>query len=55
VTMKFIPDLIFAADTTFDESERIARLLHKPEVARDLGDDYLPPGSSDSESPDDES
>jgi ribosome-binding factor A len=36
VTMKFIPDLIFAADTTFDEAERIARLLHKPEVARDL-------------------
>ena len=36
LTMRFIPDLIFAADTTFDEAERIARLLHKPEVARDL-------------------
>jgi len=46
VTMRFIPDLIFAADTTFDESERIARLLHKPEVARDLGDDYGPPDQS---------
>jgi ribosome-binding factor A len=36
LTMKFIPDLVFAADTTFDEAERISRLLHKPEVARDL-------------------
>jgi len=42
LTMKFIPDLIFAADTTFDEAERIARLLHKPEVARDLG--FAPAG-----------
>ncbi len=40
LTMKFIPDLVFAADTTFDEAERISRLLHKPEVARDLGDGY---------------
>jgi ribosome-binding factor A len=36
LTTKFIPDLIFAADETFDEAERIGRLLHKPEVARDL-------------------
>jgi ribosome-binding factor A len=36
VTFKFIPDLIFAADTTFDEAEHISRLLHKPEVARDI-------------------
>jgi len=40
LTTKFIPDLIFSADTTFDEAERISRLLHKPEVARDLSDDY---------------
>jgi ribosome-binding factor A len=42
VTMRYIPDLIFAADTTFDEAERIARLLHKPEVARDLNLDDKP-------------
>jgi ribosome-binding factor A len=36
VQIKFIPDLIFAADTTFDEAEHISRLLHKPEVARDI-------------------
>ena len=36
VQIKFIPDLIFAADNTFDEAEHISRLLHKPEVARDI-------------------
>ncbi len=36
VSIKFIPDLIFVADTTFDEAEHISRLLHKPEVARDI-------------------
>jgi len=36
VQTKFIPDLIFSADTTFDEAEHISRLLHKPEVARDI-------------------
>ena len=34
--IRFIPDLNFAADESFDEAEHIARLLHKPEVARDL-------------------
>jgi len=36
LSTKFIPDLIFAADESFDEAERIGRLLHRPEVARDL-------------------
>jgi len=36
VQIKFIPDLIFSADNTFDEAEHISRLLHKPEVARDI-------------------
>ena len=36
VQLRFIPDLIFSADTTFDEAEHISRLLHKPEVARDI-------------------
>ena len=34
--MKFIPDLSFAADNSFDEAAHILQLLHKPEVARDL-------------------
>jgi ribosome-binding factor A len=36
IHMKFLPDLVFSADTTFDEAARIANLLHRPEVARDL-------------------
>ena len=49
VKLRFIPDLVFAADTTFDEAERIARLLQKPEVARDLAaadDDEQPEETS---------
>lgn len=49
VHFKFLPDLIFAADTTFDQAEHIATLLHRPEVARDLGADYLPDMKSDEE------
>jgi ribosome-binding factor A len=54
VQFKFIPDLIFAADTTFDEAEHISRLLHKPEVARDIwpGDtesDDAPPRQDEEE------
>src|ERR1700745_2274851 len=36
VEFRFIPDLSFAADTSFDEAAHILTLLHKPEVARDL-------------------
>lgn len=37
VNLKFAPDIRFRIDDTFDEAERIERLLHSPEVARDLG------------------
>ena len=36
IHMKVLPDLVFSADTTFDQAEHIATLLHRPEVARDL-------------------
>ena len=36
VTFKFMPDLTFEPDTSFDNAEMIDRLLHRPEVARDL-------------------
>jgi ribosome-binding factor A len=49
VTFKFIPDLIFAADTTFDEAEHISRLLHKPEVARDIWPGEGPNANTDEE------
>jgi ribosome-binding factor A len=36
IDIKFMPELRFRADETFDEAERIDRLLRSPEVARDL-------------------
>ena len=35
--LKFAPKLKFRADETFDEADRIERLLRDPKVARDLG------------------
>jgi ribosome-binding factor A len=42
VPLKFVPNLSFALDTSFDHASRIDALLHRPEVERDLhkdGDD----------------
>ena len=36
--LKFAPKLKFLADESFDEAERIEKLLSDPKVARDLGD-----------------
>jgi ribosome-binding factor A len=36
VAMKFLPELRFVADTTFDRASRIDALLRSPAVARDL-------------------
>ncbi|MEX0838499.1 MAG: 30S ribosome-binding factor RbfA [Parvibaculum sp.] len=36
VTFKFMPDLTFEPDTSYDKASEIDRLLHSPEVARDL-------------------
>jgi ribosome-binding factor A len=36
IRLKFVPDLHFAADTTFDQADHIDALLHRPDVARDL-------------------
>ncbi len=41
VQLRHAPDLVFRADTTFDEAHRIHSLLTKPDVARDLA----PPGT----------
>ena len=37
--LKFAPKLQFKPDESFDEAERIERLLNDPKVARDLDDD----------------
>jgi len=39
VTFKFLPDLAFIADTSFDKAEAVDRLLSSPKVAQDLGFD----------------
>lgn len=36
VRMKFVPNLHFKIDETFDEAERIANLLNQPKVKQDL-------------------
>jgi ribosome-binding factor A len=38
VNLKFAPDLRFRVDDRFEEAARIEKLLHSPEVARDLGE-----------------
>jgi len=37
VRLRYLPELVFAADTTFDRAAELDRLLHSPSVARDLG------------------
>ena len=39
VTFKFTPDLTFQPDTSFDQADAVDKLLHSPEVARDLSHD----------------
>lgn len=36
VKLKFLPDLRFVLDTRYDDDDRIAALLHRPEVQADL-------------------
>jgi len=36
VKLRYAPGLEFALDTSFDHASRIAALLHRPEVERDL-------------------
>lgn len=37
--LKFAPKLTFRGDESFDEAERIERLLNDPKVTRDLGEE----------------
>lgn len=39
VNLRFAPDFRFRLDESFDEGDRIGRLLQSPGVKRDLGDD----------------
>lgn len=42
VQLRHAPELIFAADTSFEHASRIDRLLHQPEVERDLQPEAKP-------------
>ncbi|MBI4968619.1 MAG: 30S ribosome-binding factor RbfA [Rhodospirillales bacterium] len=44
VPLKFLPDFAFELDRSFEEGDRIERLLKSPEVVRDLASD---PGDED--------
>lgn len=39
VQMKFVPNLFFEADTSFAYADKIEKILHDPNVARDLTPD----------------
>jgi ribosome-binding factor A len=39
VPLRHVPSLGFELDTSFEHASRIDALLHRPDVARDLGDD----------------
>jgi ribosome-binding factor A len=42
LTLRFVPRITFAADTSFEYSSRIEEVLHRPEVERDLEADGGP-------------
>jgi ribosome-binding factor A len=50
VMLRFAPTLAFTLDTSFDHATRIAELLHRPEVQRDV---LSGPDGSDDETPGD--
>ena len=51
IKLRYVPTLSFEADTSFEYADHINRLLHDPEVARDLSGDDL---DDDDEDDDDE-
>jgi ribosome-binding factor A len=36
IELKYVPEIAFKLDTSFDEYAKIDKLLHSPQVARDL-------------------
>lgn len=49
VTFKFLPDLHFEADSSFEEADHVERLLRSDKVAQDLGKDPAAGDGSDGE------
>jgi ribosome-binding factor A len=44
VELRQVPNIVFALDDAFDNAARIAALLARPEVERDL---HMPPADDD--------
>jgi ribosome-binding factor A len=49
IKLRYVPTLSFEADTSFEYADHINRLLHDPEVARDLSADDLDDDDDDDE------
>jgi len=49
IKLRYVPTLSFEADTSFEYADHINRLLHDPEVARDLSGDDLDDDEDDDE------
>jgi ribosome-binding factor A len=54
VTFKFMPDLSFEPDVSFDKAEAVERLLHSPAVARDLRPDGADEDDTDEDDADED-
>ena len=50
ISLRHTPNLIFELDVSFDQAERVAALLSRPEVRRDLRPGAPPPGNHDDDS-----
>lgn len=44
VEMRWVPELRFSADTSFEYAAKIEKILHDPAVARDLKDPHIKDG-----------
>lgn len=52
VEMRYVPNLFFEADTSFDTFQRIDTILHDPKVLRDTHPEYLRDPYADDEAED---
>lgn len=54
IEMRYVPNLFFEADTSFDTFQRIDTILHDPKVLRDTHPEYLRDSDEEAEDADDD-
>lgn len=54
IEMRYVPNLFFEADTSFDTFQRIDTILHDPKVLRDIHPEYLRDSDEEAEDADDD-